>query len=73
MDPQKECLLSSMTPTCHSKHITNEYFLTCILKYDGIISGEYPKMTIPLTVLPLPYQSGASLGKAKGVVSLGDV
>lgn len=72
MDPQKECLLSSMAPTCHGKHVTNEYFLTCILKYDGIINGEYPKMTIPLTVLPLPYQSGMSKSKSEAV-NLGEV
>ena len=58
MDPQKRSLLSSMAPTTHSKHITNEYFLTCFLMFDGVINGEYPKMTIPLTILPMPYQSG---------------
>ena len=75
MDPQKECLLSSMAPTCHSKHITNEYFLTCILKYDGIVCGEYPKMTIPLTILPLPYQSGYNNQKSKEYkpINLGEV
>lgn len=61
-----------MAPTCHGKHVTNEYFLTCILKYDGIINGEYPKMTIPLTVLPLPYQSGMSKSKSEAV-NLGEV
>lgn len=33
---QEQCLLSCMPPTTNSKHISNEYKLSCIIKFDGM-------------------------------------
>ena len=51
---QESVLLSCLAPTTESKHIKNEYKLSVIIKIDGATTAQYPRYSLPITILPLP-------------------
>lgn len=53
ISPEDAFMLKSIQPACHSKHITNEYFLVIELQYDGCTCGsDLPDARMPFTIVP---------------------
>jgi len=50
--PEELFMLGQLAPACHSPHITNEYFLQVVVKFDGCTCDPSPAISIPLTIIP---------------------
>jgi hypothetical protein len=72
---QESVLLSCLAPTTISKDksttIINEYKLSCIIKIEGATSSQYPRFSMPITILPLPVQP-PKFNEQEGCVCLDD-
>jgi len=54
VSPEDRFMMAGVQPACHSKHITNEYFLVAETSYDGCTCcAETPDSRMPLTIVPL--------------------
>lgn len=53
ISPEDLWQMQGVQPACHSKHITNEYFLCVECHYDGCICCvNLPDARMPLTIIP---------------------
>jgi hypothetical protein len=54
VSPEDMFMLKSIQPACHSRHITNEYFIVIELGYDGCTCcSNLPDARTPFTIVPL--------------------
>ena len=52
--PEDQFMMASIQPAVHSKNITNEYFLTTKVEYDGCVCcQDLPDSKLPLTIVPM--------------------
>lgn len=53
VSPEDLFAMSGAQPACHSRHITNEYFICIELEYDGCTCCvNLPDARTPLTIVP---------------------
>lgn len=54
LSPEDLFAMTGLQPACHSRHITNEYFICIELEYDGCTCcSNLPDARTPLTIVPL--------------------
>ena len=68
VSPEDSFMMAGVQAACHSKKITNEYFLCVQVEYDGCVCCvDLPDSRMPLTIIPLmnpacfgfqPHESG---------------
>lgn len=54
ISPEDMFAMTGVQPACHSRHITNEYFICIELEYDGCTCcSNLPDARTPITIVPL--------------------
>jgi len=53
--PEEMFMMSQMAPACHSRYITNDYYLNVNIKYDAcnVCCSKVPNVSFPLTIVPM--------------------
>ena len=47
-------MMAAIQPAVHCKNITNEYFLTTKVEYDGLVCcQDLPDSSVPMTIVPM--------------------
>jgi hypothetical protein len=54
VSPEDRFMMAGVQSACHSKRITNEYFLCVLVEYDGCTCCvDLPDSRAPMTIVPL--------------------
>ena len=54
VSPEDRFMMAGVQAACHTKKITNEYFLCVLVEYDGCVCCvDLPDSRTPLTIIPL--------------------